>query len=165
MKKSLLSLLLMAALYATPSARADMACSAGGPVTQSANGNISLSVSDHGCQAHPDAVYTVSGGSRNFEFSGPEPRYSDILVSNTGRSVLFVEKNPRADRASVVIFRDGARLGSYSISDLLGGDHNYVSDGLFVKVSLDGLHVVISSLQDEELTRNHLRDFRFQASN
>lgn len=141
-----------------------MACRGGGPVTQSADGNISLTVSPHGCRSQPDLVYRVSGGARNFEFSGPAPQHHDIFVSNTGRSVLFVDKNLRADRGTIRLFRDGVHHGGFRISELLGRDHNYVSEGLFVKVSLDGLHVVVSSLQDEELNRSHLSNFHFQLS-
>ncbi len=157
------ALLLATSLSPVPVARANMACHEGGPVTQSENGRVSLTVSAYGCQAYPSSTYTVSGGRRTFQFDGPSPDHSEVLVSNTGRSVLFLEENPRADRASITLFRDGAQHGTYALADLLGAQHTYVTDALYVKVALDGLEVVIRDLQDGELNRIHLRDFRFQS--
>ncbi|MEM9191793.1 MAG: hypothetical protein AAGF12_21655 [Myxococcota bacterium] len=151
---------LFAALFSIASAAsvasADPPCREGGSVATSRNGSVRVVSSAWGCRAYPDRTFTIEGRTRSYTITGAPP-HEHVFVSDTGRTVLFVEEHVRADQHSVAMFRDGYRLGVYPVSELVGAQHRVVTEGLHVETEIDGVELVIRDLQGNEVLRRHLR--------
>lgn len=148
-------------LTSPPSVQADLACHAGGVVATSQSGRAEVHEGAHGCRSFPLAKYTVVvGGVR-----GPEidslPSHRDIYVSDTGRTILLVGRTTRADQDSVTAYRDGRAFGTYTIAELLGDQASQVGDAI-VRPSIEGVDLVITTLDGVEVTRSYLGELSFR---
>lgn len=128
-----------------------------------AYGRARVHIGPHGCRAFPTGTHTVELDGSTLYTTDDVPRYETIFVSDTGRTlVLTHERNLRADRASITVFRDGRRFGNYAISNLVGDRHHVVTERRFVEVSIDGLALVIDDVDGTNLYRHHVGVLRRQ---
>ncbi|MBO6937791.1 MAG: hypothetical protein JJ863_22680 [Deltaproteobacteria bacterium] len=142
-------------------ARADLACHEGGKVAESANGRVEVHSSPYGCREFPSARLTVKVGGTDLYTTSDVGGFETIYVSDTGRTLLVTSETLRGDRDAIVVYRDGYRLGIYTMADLLGSSSRTVSEGRYVKVRIEGLQLVIDDVDGTELDRRYVGALAF----
>lgn len=139
-------------LCASPGA-ADIACRMA--QARSSDGAVFLHSSAWGCRtaAHP-IVLSVQGGVRDYEFE-VEAFPAKVLVSDTGRTVVMTDYEANGD-GSLLVYRDGRRLGTWTFAELLGARHSVVTRAQRLRVTVEGVRLKLTSARGTELLDEHL---------